>query len=46
MYYANQILQEVVAGQTLRANVGAAAALPLYGLVVLGAATLTLREHS
>jgi ABC-type multidrug transport system permease subunit len=46
MYYANRIVQEVVAGQTLRANVGAAAALPLYGLVVLGAATLTLREHS
>jgi len=46
MYYANQILQEVVAGQSLRTNVAAAVTLPLYGLVVLGAATLTLREHS
>lgn len=46
MYYANLILQDVVAGRAVRADVGAALALPLYGLAVLGAATLTLRERS
>jgi ABC-2 type transport system permease protein len=46
MYYANQILQDVIAGETVRADLAAALALPLYGLAVLGAATLTLREQS
>lgn len=45
MYYANEILQEVIAGEPLRTNIAAAATLPLYGLLVLAAATLTLREH-
>lgn len=46
MYYANQVLQEVVAGKALRTDLGAALTLPLFGLLVLGVATLTLREHS
>lgn len=46
MYYANLIMQEVVADRGPLNNLGAAVALPLFGLVVLGAATLTLREHA
>ncbi len=46
MYYANQILQELIADQSLQTNLGAAVMLPVYGILVLGAATLTLREHS
>ena len=46
MYYANQVLQDVVTGTSLTDNLGAVAALPLYGIVVLGLATLTLRERS
>lgn len=45
MYYANQILQEVIAGESLRTNIAPAVMLPVYGALVLGAATLTLREH-
>jgi ABC-2 type transport system permease protein len=46
MYYANLILQEIVAGKSVWSNFGAAVSLPLYGLVILGLATLTLREQS
>lgn len=46
MYYANLIIQEVVADRGLLSNLGAAVALPVFGLLVLGAATLTLREQS
>ena len=46
MYYANQVLQEIVAGETLATNVGAFVALPLYGVAVLALATLTLRQQS
>lgn len=46
MYYANEILQEVIGGESISSNPGAAAGLPIYGLVILGVATLTLREKS
>ncbi len=46
MYYANQILQPIVAGTPMSDDVRAIAALVVYGLVVLGLATLTLREQS
>ncbi len=45
MYYANEILQEVVAGNSLGANLVGTLALPVYGLVILGVATITLRER-
>jgi hypothetical protein len=45
MYYANEILQEIIGGESISTNLGAAAGLPLYGLVILGVATLTLRER-
>lgn len=45
MYYANQILQEIISGERLAANLGAFAMLPIYGVVVMGLATVTLREH-
>lgn len=46
MYYANQVLQDVIAGMSWTVNPGPAVMLPLYGLFILGMATLTLREHS
>ncbi|MBK5267224.1 MAG: ABC transporter permease [Acidimicrobiia bacterium] len=46
MYYANQVLQDLVAGTSLASNLGAVLALPIYGILVLGAATFTLREPS
>jgi ABC-2 type transport system permease protein len=45
MYYANEILQEIIGGESISTNLGAAAGLPLFGLVILGVATLTLRER-
>ena len=45
MYYANEILQEIIGGESISANLGAAAGLPVYGLVILGVATITLRER-
>jgi ABC-2 type transport system permease protein len=45
MYYANQILQDVIAGISPTEDLAALVALPLYGLAVLAAATLTLREQ-
>ena len=45
MYYANEILQEIIGGESTSTNLGAAAGLPLFGLVILGVATLTLRER-
>ncbi len=45
MYYANEILQEIVDGVSISANIGSAAGLPIYGLAILGVATLTLRER-
>ena len=45
MYYANEILQEIVSGSTLGSNLGGTIALPVYGLVILGVATITLRER-
>lgn len=45
MYYANQVLQNVIAGTRITSDVGAVITLPAYGLLVLGLATLTLREH-
>lgn len=46
MYYANQVIQEVVAGESLLGNLAAAVMLPVYGALVLGAATVTPREHT
>lgn len=46
MFYANEVLQDVVGGVSLTSNLGAVIALPVYGLMVLGLATLTLREHA
>lgn len=45
MYYANEILQEIIGGQSLRSDLGAAVVLPAYGVVVLALAALTLRER-
>ncbi len=44
MYYANEILQEIIGGESISDNLGAAAGLPIYGLAILGVATLTLRD--
>ena len=46
MYYANQVLQELIAGEALFTNLGAFLALLLYGIVVMALAALTLREQS
>lgn len=46
MYYANQVLQLVIEGNRATSDLGAALALPIFGVVVLGLATLTLREQS
>ncbi len=46
MYYANRVLQEVVAGTSAAADVGAVWGLPLFGVIVLGVAALTLRERT
>jgi ABC-2 type transport system permease protein len=45
MYYANQILQEIVVGSSLGQNLGATITLPVYGLFILGVSTITLRER-
>jgi len=45
MYYANEILQEIIGGVSISENVTAAVGLPLYGLAILGVATMTLRER-
>ncbi len=44
MYYANLVIQEIIAGGTLVSNLGAFLALPAYGTAILALATLTLRE--
>jgi ABC-2 type transport system permease protein len=46
MYYANNVLQELIAGNTLTSNLGSFLALPLYAITILLLAALTLREHS
>ncbi|MGZ5383266.1 MAG: ABC transporter permease [Acidimicrobiia bacterium] len=46
MYYANQVLQGIIGGGTLTGDWLALMALPVYGIVVLILATLTLRERS
>lgn len=46
MYYANQVLQDVVSGTSVTSNLGPVMALPIYGIVILSLATLTLRERS
>ena len=46
MYYANQVLQEIIAGGTLVSNLGVFLALPAYGIAVLALATLTRREQN
>lgn len=46
MYYANQVLQNVISGTGFASDVRAVITLPGYGLAILGLATLTLREHS
>lgn len=46
MFYANNILQEIIAGGSLTADVVSLVALPVYGLVALGLAALTLRERA
>lgn len=45
MYYANEIIQEIVAGESISGHLGKAAGLPIFGLAILGVATLTLRER-
>ena len=45
MYYANETLQEIIGGESISANLGTAAGLPIFGLAILGVATLTLRER-
>lgn len=46
MYYANNVLQELIAGNTLTTNLGSFLGLPVYAMAVLLLAALTLREHS
>jgi ABC-2 type transport system permease protein len=43
--YANDVIQGLVQGRALLDNGGSVLALLIYGLVLLGAATLTLREY-
>ena len=44
LYYANQVLQELIAGGSLLDQPAMLAGLPLYGLAVVGLAALSLRE--
>ncbi len=45
MYYANEGIQQIIkSGSTFSAALGALAGLVVYGVLLLGAATLTLRE--
>lgn len=45
MFYANEILQKIIGGESISANLSTAAGLPIFGLAILGVATLTLRER-
>jgi len=45
LYYANEVLRPLIAGESLRDNITALAGLPLYGLVVLIFARYTLRQN-
>lgn len=45
MYYANNVLQEVVANNGLTADLTSFLALPTYSLIALLLAAVTLREH-
>lgn len=44
LYYANEVLRPLIAGESLRDNLAALAGLPLYGIVVLVIARYTLRQ--
>jgi ABC-2 type transport system permease protein len=43
--YANDIIQGLIAGRTLLDETGSLIALFVYGVILMGAATLTLREY-
>ena len=45
LYYANEVLQELIRGGTLLDNWLMLIILPIYGLVVVGMATVSLRER-
>jgi ABC-2 type transport system permease protein len=45
LYYANEVLQELIRGGTLLDNWQMLVTLPLYGLVVVGMAAVSLRER-
>ncbi len=44
LYYANEVLQELIKGETLADNLLPLLRLPLYGLLCLSMVTITLRE--
>lgn len=44
LFYANQVLQELIKGNTLGDNLGTLVGLPVYGVLVLALVTVTLRE--
>jgi len=44
LYYANEILQDLIRGAGLMDNKFNLLILPLYGLLVIGLAALSLRE--
>jgi ABC-2 type transport system permease protein len=44
LYYANEVLQELIKGETLADNLLPLLRLPLYGLLCLAMVTITLRE--
>ena len=46
MYYANNVLRELIAGGSLTANLANFLALPTYAATVLVLAAFTLREHT
>lgn len=45
MYYANNVLQELIAGSALTSDLSSLLGLPIYALVVLVLAAVTLREE-
>lgn len=44
LFYANQVLQELIKGNTLGDNLGMLVGLPVYGVLVLALVMVTLRE--
>ena len=44
LYYTNEVLQPLIAGETLGDNLDKLIMLPAYGLLLLGVVVFTLRE--